>query len=155
MMEIREAVQHDLLEVVDLWKELMDFHKELNPVFTRSGKGADYFLKRIEEQLKSENEGLIVAEDAGRIIGFSTIAVAESPPIFESGKYGVISDIAVARTNRRKGVGLALFDASVKWLSDRGIKRIEVHILDANSLAQGFWREMGFKPFLTGLYKEN
>lgn len=77
-MEIREAVPHDLLEVVDLWKELMDFHKELNPVFTRSTEGAEGFLKRIE-----------------------------------------------------------------------------VHILDANSVAQGFWQKMGFKPFLTGLYKEN
>ena len=76
-LTIRKAELSDLAQVVELWKELMDFHSELDPLFMCSEDGPGNFLK---------------------------------------------------------------------W--------IELRVSNANDVAQGFWEKMGFKPYMTTIYKE-
>lgn len=51
-MRIRKAELSDLTEIGDLWIELMDYHKELDPFFTRSPQGAELFKEYLSKQLK-------------------------------------------------------------------------------------------------------
>jgi len=61
-LTIRKAKPSDLAEVVELWKELMDFHSNLDPFFTQSKDGSDNFLKWVEKQMELEDAELIIAD---------------------------------------------------------------------------------------------
>ena len=52
--------------------------------------------------------------------------------------YGVIYDIAVDSHCRRKGVGTQLFQSMKQWFRERGIKHIELNVVNANLHGQGF-----------------
>lgn len=151
---VRKAESSDLTQVVELWKELMDFHRDLDPFFTRSKDGPSNFLRWVEEQIELEDSELIVAEISGKVVGYSKIEVSKYPPIFEKDKYGMISDVAVAKEYRRQRIGQALYDASVKWFFERNIERIELRVANVNDVARGFWEKMGFKPYMTTMHKE-
>ena len=153
-LTIRKAKPSDLFYVVELWKELMDFHRNLDPFFIRSKDGSDNFLKWVEKQMEIEDAELFVADVSGKIIGYSKIQISEYPPVFEKKQYGMISDVVVAKKYRRQGIGKALFDESKKWFTGKGISRIELRVANVNPVAQGFWEKMGFKSYMTTMYKE-
>ena len=153
-MKIREANYSDLPEIVKLWKEFMDFHRDLDPFFTCSNEGPSNFQKHLEGQMESDDAALLVAEESGKITGYTKIGISEYPPVFKMDKYGLISDVAVANEYRRKGIGQALYNASTKWFADKGITRIELRVANINNVARGFWSKMGFKPYMTTMYKE-
>ena len=54
---IRKAVDADVSSIVELWKELMDFHKERDKIFSRSAAGhesfADYLRSHISKSCLS------------------------------------------------------------------------------------------------------
>lgn len=153
-MRIREANRSDLPEIVDLWKEFMDFHRDYDNFYARSKDGPSNFHKHIEGQIESDDAALLVAEESGRIIGYAKIGISQYPPVFEVDKYGLISDVAVAEEYRRQGIGEALFDKSKEWFEGKGISRIELRVANVNPVARGFWSKMGFKPYMTTMFKE-
>ena len=153
-MRIREANRSDLPEIVELWKEFMDFHSDLDHFYTRAEDGSDNFQKHLEGQVESDDAALLVAEDSGRIIGYAKIGISQYPPVFEMDEYGLISDVAVAEEYRRKGIGQALYEASTKWFTDKGLTRTELRVATVNNVALGFWSKMGFKPYMTTMFKE-
>ena len=118
-LTIRTAKRIDIVEVVKLWKDLMDFHGRIDPLFTRSEDALDKFHDFIFNQLDSENAEIIIAEKSSRIIGYSFIEISKYPPVFKRDEYGKISDVVVADEHRRNGIGQALFDASMKWFSKK------------------------------------
>ena len=152
---IRTAQRTDIVDVVQLWKDLMDFHCRIDPLFTRSEDALDKFHDFISKQLDSDKAEIIVAEIAGKIIGYSFIEISKYSPVFERDEYGRISDVVVAEEHRRFGIGQALFDASMKWFSEQGINRIELRVAYQNNPARGFWKKMGFKPLMMTMYREN
>jgi len=153
-LTIRIAKPSDLAEVVELWKELMDFHSDLDPFFTQSKDGPNNFLKWVEKQMELEDAELIIADVSGKIVGYAKIEISKYPPVFEKKQYGMISDVSVAEEYRRQGIGEALFDKSEEWFEGKGISRIELRVANVNPVARGFWERMGFKPYMTTMYKE-
>lgn len=153
-LRIHEANRSDLQGIVDLWKELMDFHSDLDNFYARSKEGPGNFHKHLEGQIESDDATLLVAEDSGKIIGYAKIGISQYPPVFEVDKYGLISDVAVAKEYRRKGIGQALYIESTKWFAEKGVTRTELRIANVNNVARGFWSKMGFKPYMTTMFKE-
>jgi ribosomal protein S18 acetylase RimI-like enzyme len=132
----------------------MYFHRDLDPFYTRSENGPSNFHKHLEGQIESDDDALLVAEESGRIIGYAKIGILQYPPVFEVKKYGLISDVAVAEEYRRKGIGQALYNASTKWFTGKGVTRTELRVANVNNVARGFWSKMGFKPYMTTMFKE-
>jgi len=93
---IRKTTSADLPAIVELWKELMDFHRNLDPFFSRSKAGHESFLKWIEKGIESDSTEIFVADDSGKIQGYILIEISNYPPVFELKKYGMISDAAVS-----------------------------------------------------------
>jgi ribosomal protein S18 acetylase RimI-like enzyme len=153
-LNIRKATPADLPAIVELWKDLMDFHSDLDPFFSRSHDGHENFLKWVEKQQESENAELLVADSSGKILGYIKIELCNYPPVFELEKYGMISDAAVAKEYRRNGIGEALYGKAMDWFDEKGMTRIELRVADVNSVAWGFWEKMGFRPYMTTMFKE-
>jgi len=153
-IQIREATQADLPDIVDLWKSIMDFHRDLDSFFARSQNGHRNFLNWVTKEMGSDNSELFIAEAEGKIMGYIKIQISDYPPVFEKEKYGMISDAIVNEKYRRKGIGEALFNRAMVWFKEKNIDRVELRVANINPVAQGFWKKMGFRPYMTTMFKE-
>lgn len=133
---IRDAVQNDMKQVLELIKELAKFEKEPNAVILD------------EEQLVhdgfSENPKFkcFVAEYNNEIIG-----MALGYPRYSTWKGMTIhlEDLIVTKSRRGNGVGSLLFSKFVKYANSLGVKRVEWAVLDWNLNAIEFYKKNGAK----------
>ncbi len=70
-------------------------------------------------------------------------------PMFRRHRYGLIDNAAVAAAYRGRGIGQALFSATVEWLRGRGITAAQVQVWSENEGACRFYQRQGFKPITT------
>ena len=61
------------------------------------------------------------------------------------GRRGYLQHVAVAETHRRRGIGKALVDQSIRALAERGIDKCHLMVLADNTQAQAFWSRVGWK----------
>ncbi len=153
-VKIREATRNDLPRIVELWKNIMDFHSNLDSFFTRSQDGHQSFLEWTTKEMGSDNSKLFVADSDGNILGYIKIQISEYPPVFNMKKFGMISDAVVTDEYRRQGIGEALFKQSMDWFNEKEIERVELRIANVNPISQRFWEKMGFCPYMTTMFKE-
>lgn len=153
-IKIRKAVENDVPFMVELWKEMMDFHKERDQVFTRTATGHEDWTEFITGHISKEDSCVLVAECDGRIVGHCLAFITESPPVLATKQYGLFQDIAVTANYRRCGVGEELVKEMLKWFRNHNIERIEVKVSVHNELSTAFWRKMGFSTYLETLYCE-
>ena len=78
-----------------------------------------------------------VAEQAGKIIG----AVLCS----HDGRRGYLHHLAVAKQQRRRGIGGQLVDACLARLRKAGIRRCNIFIFANNAEGMKFWTRTGWK----------
>ena len=150
----REAVENDVLAMVELWKEMMDLHKIFDALHTRREDGHEKFAEFIGSNIAKEDWIVLVAEVNGKIIGFIQAKLSEYPPVIRTTKYGEIMDIAVKESYRRKGAGQKLVEEVKSWFKSQNISRVEVRAAVGNEMSKSFYRKTGFRPFLEALFCE-
>ena len=153
-VRIRKAVENDVPTMVELWKEMMDFHKERDQIFTRTTTGHEGWIEFITGHISKEDSCVLVAECASQIVCHCLAFITENPPVITTERYGFFQEIAVSTNYRRCGVGEELVKEMLKWFHDHNIKRIEVRVSVHNELSTAFWQKMGFNPYAERLYKE-
>jgi ribosomal protein S18 acetylase RimI-like enzyme len=153
-LNVRKATEKDLDAIGTLWKELMDFHKVLDSLFTRSPDGHVNFINFIKGQISSEVSCVLVGEHHNNIVAYCFATVADYPPVFEEKQYGTIFDMAVSEHYRRSGIGERMFKVIQDWFKQKDINRIELRVALSNELSTNFWRKMGFKPYLETVVKK-
>jgi ribosomal protein S18 acetylase RimI-like enzyme len=151
-MEIIEAIDSHIPEIVELWKEFMDFHKDIDPVFSRSEDGHLSFEKHLRDSINSEDWHILVALDKGCVVGFSTSQISKYAPVFEMKTHGGINTMAVKSNYRRKGIGEQMLEKILKWFESRNIDRIELSVAANNQIGYSFWKKHGFKDYRHRLY---
>jgi len=151
---IRKAVTEDVPSIVELWKELMDFHKARDRFFSRSQTGDKSFADFITGHILNDTSYVLVAEAGKDIIGYCLAILSKYPPVLEIQEYGLVQAIAITKKYRCKGVGKKLFKKVQTWFSERGIHRIEAPVAKSNKLAREFWAKMGFTPYLETVFLE-
>lgn len=152
-MIIRKANKNDLDEIIELWKEFMDFHAELDPAFARSESGHIDFYEYAKKQLADKDRNILVAELNGSLVGYCTSEIKKLPAVFKDRNYGYIEDIAVNSNHRNRGIGKQLFDATFQWFLHKNISRMELNVLAGNVNTEKFWEGLGFKIFTKKLVK--
>ena len=154
---VRQAQQADLPQILELWKELMDFHSARDSHFVRAEDGHERYEEFISECIAAADACVWVAEQkqAGKLVAHCLAMIAEYPPVFVHRRYGMIYDLAVTALHRRRGIGQALVDRVAAWFAERDIHRIEVQFTTTNEVSNAFWVETaGFQPFLIRAYKD-
>ena len=108
-----------------------------------------------EQLLNSGTSLVLVAEAGSRLVGVATALMKSSPDfaLFVSQCWGVLDNIAVAKSWRRRGVGAALIADAERWLRDRRANWIELGVYEFNQDARSFYRALGYLPVLTKLRK--
>jgi ribosomal protein S18 acetylase RimI-like enzyme len=152
---IRKALTCDVPQIVELWKELMDFNKQYDEHWSRLETGHENFGDFINSHIADEAFCVLVAEADKDIVGYCLSEIQKCDPhILKIQEYGHISNIAVTKDYRRKEIGEDLLQKTVDWFSKKGIHRIEVCVGIGNKSARKFWTKMGFTVFVENRFLE-
>ena len=92
----------------------------------------------------SPREVFHVAEiDQGTVLGYQSLELYS--PIFHSMAHVAQLGTFLRPDARRRGVGRALFQASLKFAGERDFSKIVIQVRSSNSGAQAFYRQLGFR----------
>lgn len=95
------------------------------------------------EMARRYPENTLVAEQAGKIVGFAAFAPGRDQP------GGEVIALYVLEAYQRRGIGTALLQACLEQLG--GLRPIYLWVLQGNEKAIGFYGAQGFQP--SGLVK--
>lgn len=124
---IREVLPKDAGRIVQLHKEADRFFEE----------------KNIDEEtlmliMQRKDFRILVCELDDKIRGFS--GMLYHPRV----KRAELGPICVERKYRGRGIGSLLFEKTVKFLRNAGIKRVTVKVKEENEEGLAFFKEKGF-----------
>ncbi|HAI10805.1 MAG TPA: hypothetical protein DCM28_03820 [Phycisphaerales bacterium] len=151
---IRTARQSDVNSIVQLWREFMEYHAEIDPHFAITNHSDRHFIDYLGQLISSRMARVRVAVIDGQICGYITAKIETRPPIFVQKRHGMISDLAVSADCRRHGIGRRMTEDVLQWFESRHVNRVELILLTANPLSTRFWQSMGFKTYCARLFRE-
>jgi GNAT superfamily N-acetyltransferase len=131
-IRIRPATEADIPAIHALVRELAEYEKEPEAVFTTPAEYLDDFRNGLFESQVAEMDGKIV----GMILYFMTYSSWK-------GKMLYLDDFVVTESHRRYGVGQKLFDAFVEEGRRRGCRLVKWQVLDWNAPALQFYSKNG------------
>jgi GNAT superfamily N-acetyltransferase len=105
--------------------------------------GYAHFLR---SQLDDPDSIVLVAADHRDIVGYVYAAVEPLSWKDLRGECGFIHDLLVVEPARRSGVGVALLDAAIDWLRERGMPRVVLGTAAQNETARRLFERRGFRP---------
>ena len=146
---IREARHEEVAALSSIWQELMDLHERTDERFALAPDALVRWRGLAHEMLDREDGFLLTAELDGRPCGFCLGWLAKNPVIYRVSEVGFISEIAVTRPARRRGVGRALIASATAWFRHRGVAEYQLSTAVWNRDAQAFWQARGGEPLLT------
>ena len=94
------------------------------------------------EALQMPQHKMLVAEDGGIVVGFSSFGPSRDDDSKPNG--GELYAIYVKEEYKRRGIGKSLWEETLKALNERGYAEITLWVLDANRRARDFYEKVGF-----------
>lgn len=132
----------------------MALHADRDPSFTPRLDGHEAFGRFVAARIADPEAAVIVAETGGTVAAYGVCVVRARAAYCEPTTHGLITDLDVAASHRRQGLGERILDALCDWLQARGIDRIEAEIVMANEISTRFWLKRGFRPYYQALYRQ-
>lgn len=148
----REAIKEDIPGLIELWKELMDFHGARDSFFSRSKEGPENFGNFLLENIRKDDAIVYIAETEKEVVGYILAMIQDYPPVFEVKQYGLISDLAVTSKYRRTGIGMHLVSIAKEWFILKGMIRTEIGVAASNEISTSFWTKMEFRVYKESRY---
>jgi len=148
-MEITTSTVDDVDAVVDQWVSLARGQREYDSHITPERNRATIREATLRRIVADE---LLVAREDEELAGFVMFTV-------ESGQYeqdvqrGVVQNLYVAPTHRRRGIGTRLLAAAEERLADNGVDRVALNVMATNEDARRFYRRHGYEPHRVELEK--
>lgn len=137
---------------MELWKALVDHHREIDTFFTRRDKAHINFTSFLTELLDSKESKIFIAISEGKVVGYLIAKIDLFPPIYVMERYGDIYDLIVESSYRRRSIGSELVKLAVEWFRSQKIERIEISVHPSNSSGYSFWKTLGFQEIFHRLY---
>lgn len=117
-----------------------DGHFHADPRLERSACEAVYTSWARSSILSDDTaDHVLVAEDAGAVIGFLTLKLT-TPEIGEGPLYAVADDY------QGRGLGRAMMVRGMQWLRDQHVDWMEMSTQVTNARSQRVWLRLGFEP---------
>ena len=153
-MEVVRALKSDIPAILEIWKELMDFHVPFDSRYTLSEGAEESMNDHLERLVEAEDALVIMAVENTKPMGFGIARIRNYPPVFIKQTYGTIEDLAVSSEYRRKGLGELMLNEMLDWFRFRGIDRVELRVASMNTVGYSFWRKHGFTDYMHIMYRD-
>ncbi len=144
-MSVRLARSHEAGEIAELWEELVDYHRNIDPALPKaSSDGVRRYAHAVIERVRRDDSAVYVAVDVhGRIVGYAlAIMVDLVPETFEQQRAGFLADIYVQPGARRQGHGQDLVQAIRNWCAEHRLDTLEWEVAATNTAGRAFWQAM-------------
>jgi ribosomal protein S18 acetylase RimI-like enzyme len=97
-------------------------------------------------QLSNPNSLVLVAEQAGTVVGYIFADVESTNWMELRGPCGVVQDVYVDESARRLGAGRELMRAAIAWIRSKGRSQVVLMTKSRNEHAQHLFASLGFRP---------
>jgi len=160
MAEVTNATVEDIPAIVDLWKELFQYHKKLPghkavEIHQKTVSGADkLFAKWVRKNIKSASGAVFVAKDGGHVVGYCLTNIKQNIPVFKIKRLGFLSDLYVKKSHRKMGFGKALQEQALRWFRKKGVRHITLLVDAKNTNAVLAYKKWGFEDLYIEMRKK-
>lgn len=144
---IRKLQDDDIDGICTLWKEFAILREGLTKSRILNDDAEDYFFGYATGLLERKDTLTLVADDAGRVVGYLIAQKQRRPPIYHHTQVAYLSDSFVAASHRGQGVLRQFMEQLNVWCKAEGITAIDVQIFDGNKDAQAIYRKLGFHDY--------
>lgn len=153
---VRRAEPQDTPALGRLGALLMSVHYAFDADrFIAPGPGADELYGGfLASQIGREDAIVLVAEQAGEVLGYVYAALEGNDWLALRGPAGVIHDLIVDPTRRSAGVGRMLLEAALDALADLGAPRFVLFTATQNQAAQRLFVAAGFRATMIEMTRE-
>lgn len=145
---IRDAAAPDYPAIAALHLESDLFHHEHLPYIYERTSESHRSEAYIADQIDDENSVFLVAERAGRVVGFSYGYREEKGrlPFHRKRTYLVLDNVVVRQDFRGRGIGKALLEETVSRARALGYDDILLNVYRFNAAAIALYESVGFEP---------
>ena len=144
-MTIQRARLDDIEGIVEVFCDGATSQNKFCHLFDLTEGLLDHKRKQFQSALEDECEALFVwRHETGEIVGY-VWGIIKRP--IDTRRVGQISELAVATSHKRNGIGRRLFQSCIGWFRSENVQRVEVNFNVQNPEASAFWVRMGFEPF--------
>ncbi|MCQ6265501.1 GNAT family N-acetyltransferase [Fictibacillus sp. WQ 8-8] len=102
---------------------------------------------------KDSNSGVIIAEEAGEILGVAFYNIGISLPL--GGPYLWLNELFVRENARNKGIARKILLHLIHWAEREGIKSIELETGINNSVTKHLYNSLDFHDIVSQRYRFN
>jgi len=153
---IRPAVEGDLPTLGRLGALLVRAHHDFDTArfmapFDSVEDGYAWFLGT---QLDKAGAVVLVAEYAGRVVGYVYAGIEPRSWNELRDEAGFIHDVVVDEDARRTGVATRLLQEAAAWLEELGAPRVMLWTANANAPAQRLFAKLGFRVTMLEMTRE-
>ena len=150
---IRKATNKDLSEMIELIRDLTDYHYKIDKYYKPFSKYKGLY-NYMKDQLKDKNVKILVVEDGGKIIGCIVGVITKAPSYITPKKIGNIDYIFIKENYRHKKIGEKLLKELLKWFKEKKIKHVEISVDARNKIGVKAWRKFGFYDYRIKMRKD-
>jgi ribosomal protein S18 acetylase RimI-like enzyme len=153
---IRPATPADLAAIGRLGALLVRTHHDFDPkrFIAATPQTEHAYGSFLGTQLDEPNIIILVADQDGKVIGYTYAGVEGNDYMSLRGPAGVLYDIVVDPVHRKHGVGRMLLDATLEALKARGAPRVVLSTAERNSDAQRLFDRAGFRRTMIEMTRE-
>jgi ribosomal protein S18 acetylase RimI-like enzyme len=155
-MRIRQAVPEDLPAIGRLGALLVAAHHSFDEkrFIPASPKTAEGYASFLGTQLSKPKIVVLVAEEEGKVVGYSYAGVEGYDYMSLRGPAGILYDIVVDPDKRGQGIGRQLLDATIAALASLGSPRVLLSTAEQNAPAQHLFARAGFRRTMIEMTRE-
>lgn len=124
-MKIRNAADKDETVVIALWQRC-----GLTVPYNDPAGDFRFALGKL-------GSDILVAEDSD-LVG--------SVMVGHDGHRGWLYYLAVEPSRQKQGIGRALVHTAERWLTDRGVQKVQLMVRETNEAVAAFYRRLGYEP---------
>jgi GNAT superfamily N-acetyltransferase len=145
-LAIREAVPADYGALVPISDEVHGLHAAAQPHMLRPvGSASSLPQAWFDDLLAGDTSTILVAQIENTVVGFAIVNVFDTPPfeVLVPRRIVFIDSMVVTATQRGKGIGRALVDATIAWGRAKGAPFLELTVSEFNRSAIAFYERLG------------
>lgn len=145
MVTVRSATLEDLPTILPMVAKTCAFHQRIAPAkYPFLPEPEKRYVRWMSSQISAPRSVFLVAELAGKVVGFVIADVEGEIPIYQVKEFGFVHDVWVEEEARRHGVGKALMLEMVRRFREMGVVQVRLDVVAGNEPAEKLFAECGF-----------